>query len=87
MQEYLDRYIKYLIAERNASPHTLANYRREIAEFMAFAQEKGIESWQQVTPALLRQWLAALHSQGYVKASVARRVSELAGVLHLSAQP
>ena len=77
MQEYLDRYIKYLIAERNASPHTLANYRREIAEFMAFAQEKGIESWHQVTPALLRQWLAALHGQGYVKASVARRVSEL----------
>ncbi len=77
MQEYLDRYIKYLIAERNASPHTLANYRREIAEFMAFAQEKGIESWQQVTPALLRQWLAALHGQGYVKASVARRVSEV----------
>ena len=77
MQEYLDRYINYLIAERNASPHTLANYRREIAEFMAFAQEKGIGSWQQVTPALLRQWLAALHSQGYAKASVARRVSEL----------
>jgi integrase/recombinase XerC len=77
MREYLDRYIKYLIAERNASPHTLANYSREIAEFMAFAQEKGIGSWQQVTPALLRQWLAALHSQGYAKASVARRVSEL----------
>jgi integrase/recombinase XerC len=77
MQEYFDRYIKYLIAERNASPHTVANYRREIAEFMAFAQEKGIASWQQVTPALLRQWLAVLHSRGYVKASVARRISEL----------
>jgi integrase/recombinase XerC len=77
MQDYLDRYIKYLIAERNASPRTVANYRREIAEFMAFAQEKGIASWQQVTPALLRQWLAALHGRGYVKASVVRRVSEL----------
>lgn len=77
MQEYLDRYIRYLIAERNVSPHTLANYRREIVEFMTFAREKGIVSWQQVTPALLRQWLAMLHSQGYVKASVARRVSEV----------
>jgi tyrosine recombinase XerC len=77
MQAALDRYIKYLIAERNASPHTVSNYRREIAQFMAFAQANGVTAWTGVTPALLRQWLAALHAQGYVKASVVRRVSEL----------
>jgi integrase/recombinase XerC len=36
-----------------------------------------VKAWGDVTPALLRQWLAALHGQGYAKASVARRVSEL----------
>jgi tyrosine recombinase XerC len=77
MEEALDRYIKYLVAERNASPHTVANYRREIGEFMAFAQARGVADWGQVTPALLRQWLAALHSQDYARASVARRISEL----------
>ncbi len=77
MQDYLDRYVTYLIAERNASPHTIANYRREISEFMAFARQRGLDAWQQVTPGLLRQWLAALHDEGYAKASVARRVSEL----------
>ena len=77
MQDYLERYIKYLIAERNASPHTIANYQREIREFMTFAQEKGVAQWDAVTPALLRQWLAWLHERDYVKASVARRVSEL----------
>ena len=77
MQEALDRYVKHLIAERNASPHTVSNYRREIAQFMIFAQERGTTAWVDVTPALLRQWLAALHQQEYVKASVARRISEL----------
>ena len=77
MQDALDRYIKYLIAERNASPHTVSNYRREIAQFMAFAQGQGVMAWEEVTPALLRQWLALLHGQGYVKASVVRRISEL----------
>jgi tyrosine recombinase XerC len=76
MQDELDLYIKYLTAERGASPHTIANYRREITELLEFAQEKGVTAWDQVTPALLRQWLAALHGQNYAKASVARRVSE-----------
>jgi tyrosine recombinase XerC len=77
MQDLLDRYIRYLSAERNASPHTVANYQREITGFMGFARQHGVVAWEQVTPALLRQWLAALHAEGYVKASVARRVSEL----------
>ncbi len=76
MQEELDRYIKYLVAERNASPHTVANYRREVAELLAFARERGIATWAEVTPALLRQWLASLHAAGYAKASIARRLSE-----------
>jgi tyrosine recombinase XerC len=77
VQDALDRYVKHLIAERNASPHTVSNYRREIAQFMTFAQGQGVMAWEAVTPALLRQWLALLHNQGYVKASVVRRISEL----------
>ncbi|MGC8781195.1 MAG: tyrosine recombinase XerC [Anaerolineae bacterium] len=77
MQEHLDRYITYLTAERGASPHTIANYRREIAELAEFARGQGITAWEQVTPALLRQWLAALHKRGLAKASIARRLSEV----------
>jgi integrase/recombinase XerC len=77
MQDALDDYVRYLIAERNASGHTVSNYRREIIQFMEFARGRGVRDWAAVTPALLRQWLAELHAQGYVKASVARRVSEL----------
>jgi tyrosine recombinase XerC len=77
MQNALDDYIRYLIAERNASVHTISNYRREISQFMGFAHQHRVREWADVTPALLRQWLATLHAQGYVKASVVRRVSEL----------
>jgi site-specific recombinase XerD len=77
VQEQLDAYVKHLVAEQNASPHTVSNYRREILQFAGFAQAHGTTSWPDVTPALLRQWLADLHARGYVKASVARRISEL----------
>jgi len=77
MQQEIDRYVKYLVAERNASPHTVSNYRREIMQFAAFAQAHGVNSWSEVTPSFLRQWLAELHRAGYVKASVVRRLSEM----------
>lgn len=77
MQQEIDRYVRYLVAERNASAHTVSNYRREIAQFAAFAQAQGVNSWSEVTPSVLRQWLAELHHAGYVKASVVRRISEV----------
>jgi integrase/recombinase XerC len=77
MQPELDAYIVYLQAERNASRHTISNYRREITQFMEYARQRGVSDWRDVTPALLRSWLAWLHGEGYVKASVIRRVSEL----------
>lgn len=77
MQGAVEQYIKHLVAERNASPHTVANYGREIRQFMDFARANGVADWWQVTTALLRQWLAALHARGYAKASIARRTSEL----------
>lgn len=77
MDEALAEYVKYLVAERNASGHTVSNYQREIRQFMVFAREQGISDWADVQPALLRRWLAWLHERAYVRASVARRVSEL----------
>jgi tyrosine recombinase XerC len=77
MEAALERYVRYLEAERNVSPHTVANYRREIGQFLRFATSQGVRTWEAVQPPLLRQWLAQLHADGYVRASVARRVSEL----------
>jgi len=77
MQAQLDSYVTYLVAERNASPYTVRNYRREIEEFLEFARGQGAGSWEAVELPLLRRWLAWLTTQGFAKASIARRVSEL----------
>ncbi len=77
MQQALDRFLTYLQVERGASPYTLRNYGREIGEFIAFAQERGVETWAEVDKALVRSWLASLHRAGYHPASIARRLYEL----------
>ena len=77
MEAELRRFITYLDIERGASPYTLRNYGNEIAEFVAFAQSRGITSWHEVEAVLIRSWLAGLHRQGYEPASIARRLYEL----------
>lgn len=73
----LERFLNFLVAEKNASPYTIDNYRREIRECLAFLQAQGVQDWPQVDRLMLRRYLAWLNAQGYVKASVARRLSEL----------
>jgi integrase/recombinase XerC len=77
MDEHLNKFITYLIAEKNASPYTIKNYRHEIGEFLDFLKEQGIDSWDGVDRYILRRYLAWLQAQGYVKASITRRISEL----------
>jgi integrase/recombinase XerC len=77
LRQQLDRFLTYLIAEKNASPYTIANYRREIAQCLAFLEQQGVTQWSQVDRYVLRRYLAWLNTQRLAKASVARRLSEL----------
>ncbi len=77
MDEHLNKFITYLIAEKNVSPYTVRNYRREIEQFLGFLKEQGIDSWDEVDRHILRRYLAWLQAQGYAKASITRRISEL----------
>ncbi len=78
MERVIAEYINYLIAERNVSPHTVANYRREIADFMLYLRKyQRINQWAAVSPAVLRRYLAWLHDRTYAKGSIIRRISEL----------
>lgn len=77
LKKELERFLTYLIAEKNASPHTISNYRREIQQCLEFLEQEGIQNWGEVDRLVLRRYLAWLNSLGYVKASVARRLSEL----------
>ncbi len=77
MEEYLDRFITYLVVERNASPYTARNYRREVGEFLRFLKGEAISSLQEVDRQHLFRYLLWLNAGDYAKASIRRRISEL----------
>jgi integrase/recombinase XerC len=77
MQEVFNKYINYLEAERNASPYTVRNYTSDLLDFFQFLGTKGIGSLEEVDKHTLRNYLAQLMEQGFVKASIARKLSAI----------
>ncbi|MDI6814580.1 MAG: tyrosine recombinase XerC [Dehalococcoidales bacterium] len=77
MQEVFDKYIDYLEAERNASAYTVRNYTTDLLGFFEFLKDKGLSSLKEVDKHTLRDYLSQLMEQGFVKASIARKLSAI----------
>jgi site-specific recombinase XerD len=78
----LDRFIRYLVVEKNSSPRTVRNYGDEVGEFLRFAMEHGVADPAHVDRRVIRQYLFWLQERGLARGSVARRVYELRAFYH-----
>ena len=76
MEPEIAAFLRQLETERNASPHTLAAYRSDLAQFREFVQvELGASAGpENVTHLLIRRWLALLH-RDHTKSSVGRKLA------------
>jgi integrase/recombinase XerC len=64
-------FIRHL-RERNASPHTIKAYSRDLSLFAAYAGSRG---WKQIDHIAVRGFLSQLYEQGLSKTSVARALA------------
>ena len=48
MQEYLERFLRYVAMRNTASVHTQDAYRRDIEGFLSFLKQEGIDSLEDV---------------------------------------
>ena len=70
---YIDKFLRYLDIERNASPHTLLNYRLDLVQCRNFLQQP----WDDVTHLSLRRYLAQMKQAALSKRTIARRLAAL----------
>jgi integrase/recombinase XerC len=95
MQEVFNRYIDYLVAERNVSPYTVRNYTSDLVGnskrgtekgFFQFLKLRKIESLDKTDKWVMRDYLAYLSNQGIAKASIARKLSAIRSFYHFLAR-
>ena len=74
MQRHVEKFINYLNIEKNASKHTIINYKIDLRVFAAFLGDKDIST---VDHLALRRFLAELRSKNYAKRTIARKLASL----------
>lgn len=72
--DYLEKFLKYLEIEKNASPHTISSYRLDLQQFLDYFSRVGIDH---ITPIKIRSWLAKFHAEGSARSTRARKLSSL----------
>ena len=75
----LDEYLVHVRTERGYSAHTVAAYRADLTELLAFAADHGAVDAAGLDLALLRDWLWAATQRGLARASIARRAASARG--------
>ena len=71
-RDWAARYLGELSAQRQLSPHTVAAYRRDLAELAALA---GHDDWSRLTHFDIRRFAAKLHGGGQSARTIARKLS------------
>lgn len=72
MERYIEKYVRYLEIEKNASKHTILNYRRDLDEFKKFLGETQLEN---VDYLALRKFLSTLREKNLKSRSISRKLS------------
>jgi integrase/recombinase XerC len=79
MKQAIDRFIQYLRYERNASPDTIREYRRDVQQFEAFLTPPGEKTLPlaQVDHRIVREYVSSMYDRRLERASIARRLAAL----------
>lgn len=79
LRDAIERFIRYLRDERNVSPETICEYRRDTKQFAAFLTPPGEKTLplHEVDHRVVREYVSSMYDRRLEKASVARRLASL----------
>lgn len=76
-KDVIENFMEYLIVEKNASLHTINNYKRDIHDFVEYMKQQIIIDFAAVSYFQIRDYLSLLHKKEYNRRTIARKCSSL----------
>lgn len=76
------QFCQYLQNEKQMSPHTQSNYRRDLQKFQALCETYARNEWHLLDAKFIRQAVANLHREGLGGKSLQRWLSSLRSFFH-----
>ncbi len=75
MEKDIDAFLHYLAEQKGCSQNTLAAYRNDLGQLLAFIQAEKAKGIIRSTEGLIKSYLLNLREKGYSTATVARKVA------------
>ena len=76
LRVWIERFLRHLDVERNASPHTLRAYRQDLMQFAAFVGPRlGCDGPEAIRTRHVRAFLAELGQSGLARRSIGRKLA------------
>jgi tyrosine recombinase XerC len=76
MNKDIAEFLAFLKHEKNASPHTVSAYGRDLRELAAYLKEREVR-WDRAGSVVLRGYLAELHEKKRKKTTIGRKLAAL----------
>ena len=75
MNEHVEKFIAYLVSERNLTPNTTSAYRTDLNQFLSFMATRKVSDMSRAENADIMAFVLFLREKQYSNATVARRTA------------
>lgn len=78
----VEEFLHYVTVEKGYSGNTVAAYRNDLTQFLAYLAEKDVSSWQDVSQSYVLEYIHYLRERGYASSTVARKLATVKSFFH-----
>jgi integrase/recombinase XerD len=86
MRDEIQRFLDFLAVEKSYADNTIAAYRNDLAQFLQYQAEQGIDpqqpSWSKVDKQSIVSYILNLKEREYTSSTVARKVAAVKSFFH-----
>jgi integrase/recombinase XerD len=83
MQQTIDAFLSWLIEEKGSTANTIAAYRNDLGQFLAWLQaHTTVDTWADIAEGDIRAYRDALRRRDYALTTVARKLAAVRSFFH-----